>query len=798
MRVLFPCATAALLVSVSSVVVRAGIQIGWAEGGTESGDRCNADCGFENVCVYDTDYYGNLTLSVRWDVYSTDDARVMFKWHCNDSLVAAPDIWECSGSGFDQFSEEVTFHVDRGLDTLRMQIGIYVDNGSGFSCDYSICEKNFYLSRPPCDFEFMCHSLSNKTTEDETFTVSGLVIDMGCGALVTDIPGPPVTITVTPPVGSPYTRWASVNSGHFSKEVSFPGDHVIGTYSVHVWYTPNDPYPHPLKKKTLEDNGSFYRSEFEPIAVNVPPWERYQDNFPSASDMESYVRADMAGTIAPPENNLVVPGDSIVVECVAVDAGALETTLDGRPAIFMNVKCTYAGPGTKPPLYGLELEGTYGSYYSTDGTWTAIQGDSARAGSGPAAPDRYMFDLNDSLFTRGYVIEYYFEAYDTLGGHVVFPPNCDEGEGYFEWTCLPTLASDILYVDDCDGVYDFEQMCMDATFEAVLAPGDLPDRYDVLAPLDRCSNGLSSRARLAHLAAAYRTIVWDSGNLLRQTVSDGVPGIEADNDCALLLDWLEGRETGAGLFVMGAGAATDVSYSPDGEALLQACGVTLVDSSYYELSGGVQAPMLAATPGGIVDVGTFHIQPSFQPRNWFDVIDPDGVIGQPALEYPDLGAGEHCAGVWSTDLNGHGYEMRTMWLGFSLPQIVDVEIDGMLTRNGIMRDVLSWMGHAVKADVTGEDAPPLKSRLAQCFPNPFNPVTTIEFTIRKKGRVRLAIYTVDGRRIRTLVDEVREAGLHRDRWDGLNDAGGEAASGIYFYRLDANGFRGTKKMVLLR
>ena len=88
--------------------------------------------------------------------------------------------------------------------------------------------------------------------------------------------------------------------------------------------------------------------------------------------------------------------------------------------------------------------------------------------------------------------------------------------------------------------------------------------------------------------------------------------------------------------------------------------------------------------------------------------------------------------------------------------------------------------------------------LGQCYPNPFNPSTTIRFGLSERMHVRLQIYDVSGRLVRTLVDGMRSEGEHFERWDGADSAGRTVASGVYFYRLDAGSFTETKKMVLLR
>ena len=83
-------------------------------------------------------------------------------------------------------------------------------------------------------------------------------------------------------------------------------------------------------------------------------------------------------------------------------------------------------------------------------------------------------------------------------------------------------------------------------------------------------------------------------------------------------------------------------------------------------------------------------------------------------------------------------------------------------------------------------------------PNPFNPSTTIPFIIPERTRVRLSVYDVAGRHVVTLVDDIRDAGVHSVQWDGLDSKGGPVASGVYVSRLYASGRQATRKMVLLQ
>lgn len=93
---------------------------------------------------------------------------------------------------------------------------------------------------------------------------------------------------------------------------------------------------------------------------------------------------------------------------------------------------------------------------------------------------------------------------------------------------------------------------------------------------------------------------------------------------------------------------------------------------------------------------------------------------------------------------------------------------------------------------------PEEFSLLQNYPNPFNPKTKICYTLPIDCKVRLSIYNILGQRIRVLVDEHQKAGYRSVFWDGKDEKGGETGSGVYFYRIQADKFTQTKKMLFLR
>ena len=98
---------------------------------------------------------------------------------------------------------------------------------------------------------------------------------------------------------------------------------------------------------------------------------------------------------------------------------------------------------------------------------------------------------------------------------------------------------------------------------------------------------------------------------------------------------------------------------------------------------------------------------------------------------------------------------------------------------------------------------PEVSRLLTNYPNPFNPETWIPFQIQKDTNVKLYIHDVSGNVVRTIHLGFRAAGYYTSKtqaayWDGKNNIGERIASGVYFYTLEADDFRSTRKMVVMK
>ena len=106
--------------------------------------------------------------------------------------------------------------------------------------------------------------------------------------------------------------------------------------------------------------------------------------------------------------------------------------------------------------------------------------------------------------------------------------------------------------------------------------------------------------------------------------------------------------------------------------------------------------------------------------------------------------------------------------------------------------------HFAAGKSDGINLEPLEMALHQNYPNPFTPGTEIRYLLSEKSQVQLEVFNMLGQRVLVLVDQEQEGGSHAVSWNGVDAAGRPLASGVYLYRLRANDFTATRKMVLVR
>ena len=123
----------------------------------------------------------------------------------------------------------------------------------------------------------------------------------------------------------------------------------------------------------------------------------------------------------------------------------------------------------------------------------------------------------------------------------------------------------------------------------------------------------------------------------------------------------------------------------------------------------------------------------------------------------------------------------------------DLDPDGVDLALSVFHD-LGWFQGAPSASPT----PTARTLLAQNTPNPFNPSTTIRFTLADGGDTELQVFDVRGNNIKRLVAGSLAAGDHSVTWDGTDENGQRVPSGVYFYRLTSGAYEGLQRMLLLK
>jgi len=407
-------------------------------------------------------------------------------------------------------------------------------------------------------------------------------------------------------------------------------------------------------------------------------------------------------------------------------------------------------------------------------------------------------------------ILYYFEATDGTGMTSTFPKNAPSDR--FEFSVLPILGSiaepGILLVDKHGRKVpgeDGDHRCYSEEYyrEAMDILGYEYDVFDVAVP----SGSIHGEGPDTSGMKYYDTQIWFTSEFSAYTMEM--------IDQASLISWL-GESAGGkerNLFLTGNNIGWE----------LQDVGQeTLNFYSYWLASEWVQnLPWTGANPDttpSVRDAGggsDFMTHDDGSCRLWdgcpliadYDVVQPLSVDGAELVaEYvlPDITVWP--AGVAYTHAVW-GYQAVN--LGFGVEFMMDEPLpggdygSGASDRVDLIANIMEYFGKPPTATPTGaNEGAVFANRLGHARPNPFNPVTTIDFSLASAGHTTIRIFDPAGRVVRTLIDSPVDAGPHTVVWHGTTDAGRRAASGVYFVRLEAKTASGTveaaRKLVLLK
>ncbi len=178
--------------------------------------------------------------------------------------------------------------------------------------------------------------------------------------------------------------------------------------------------------------------------------------------------------------------------------------------------------------------------------------------------------------------------------------------------------------------------------------------------------------------------------------------------------------------------------------------------------------------------------PQMTPAAKPDLEAGSGVIANLVFEINDKTLNELTLEAISTENPNH--ELTFVYHEFNSEGVRSI---GTVTADVDTEDRIDF--ESVTVSLLGTKSVPESYELSQNYPNPFNPATNIAFALPEASHVKLSVYNVLGQEVTTLRDELMEAGKHIIAWDA-----GDRASGIYFYRITAENFSQTKKMMLLK
>ncbi len=545
----------------------------------------------------------------------------------------------------------------------------------------------------------------------------------------------------------------------------------------------------------------------------VDPFRRLQDNF---AELGGKVRIDSALDLQPYGSPTLVVGDSTTIDLNMDLLGGIRpdnTSVPGetRPSLYLHFRVV-DGPhaeSTDPAMGDPDAsDGIWSPHIGTTlvngETWNVAIADSAHRG-GPWTVDRWAFDLADDYFEPGDIIEFYYRT-EALSGATSARPNWAESadpylRNYLHMRCLPTAGATVLFVEDDLGVLPWWK-------EAFAASGLAGyDIYSTQAPSSGLSNGLGCRAELGQLAS-YEMIVWDSGNLPSYTLAN-TQWDDLCFDTVLLEDWLNNTPHDTGLWVMGNEVATDQADDPS--FLNSVLGAERIAYGYYyDDVTGITVPRVLATHPDLAYLdGTphFRVDGGCPYVDNFDLVAPLGPLTEITHEWevdPGYGA---VAGILNRDPDGDGTALsplghanRTLFNPFGYAHVLD---EGYGIPAG--RDYARYMVRHVLMELFGQylydvaaDLAPEVTAFHGVYPNPFNPSTTIRFSLAEPGPATLRVYDLTGRRLRTLLDGPQEAGTREIHWQGRDDRGRRLPSGVYFIRLETGDFRVSHKVVMVQ
>jgi hypothetical protein len=475
---------------------------------------------------------------------------------------------------------------------------------------------------------------------------------------------------------------------------------------------------------------------------------------------------------------------------------------------------------------------------------------------------RLQYDIfPDDLFTPGTHIGFAWRTSyvdsstgNTTGSYAYWPVTFLTNGDYMELEVLPSSmdVSDtswncVLYVNHADDRgfgYEGSTAQVEDALDAVISGGSnnhdgTPyDIYDVEAPSSNQGSfgrPIGSEYGCAALqVVAYNHIIWYSRSLSATSLKEP--------DADVLASWLTALDTGANdnrFYGTGDGLADAMNQSTSNSVqdLFGGLFGTALQCNSYRTAGcnnegGGNADLDNCIKLDPVTTGSEHFAATTVPvaiigngcpaERDYDVLL---VSGNPADDAQGNEYYNNVGGGFTTEYSSVSHDVNTV-AGLKFRSVLDgTRIDnrrdnascgdGSLDANDIatitdrMQEVGDWLGFSGAGasckdpyeglDV-GPQTPTFVTALRAARPNPFTGkgVVNLEFSMEIKGQAKLEVFDVNGRLVNTIFDGVAEAGPNVVEWDAKDKTGNSLASGVYFYRLSANGKELAKKQVVVR
>jgi len=344
----------------------------------------------------------------------------------------------------------------------------------------------------------------------------------------------------------------------------------------------------------------------------------------------------------------------------------------------------------------------------------------------------------------------------------------------------------------------------------VEADPSTPLGHDAEFTLDLTHTGGAASTDFAVIVGKRHYLVWDpspdtsSGPVIHTTLAGlGYSGTYVQEFPTSGLDHFQTMWVSLGIYAenhtIGANTAEAlaiVDFLEDGGCVYLEGGDTwnydvIVGGHDFGPSFGLSAPADGTGDCGPVNgmAGTFADGMAFSyagENAWIDHLVPNDPKAALVLE--------NGAPVYGLAVAYEAETYRTVGASFEFAGLVDGASPS--TKSDLAAAIMDYF-LPTQSGIEEDDAV-LDARRLAAWPNPFNPKTTLRFTNPTVGHVTLRLFDCSGRLVTSLVDERLPAGSHETVWDGRDAGGRPVASGVYFARLEAEGFRTSGKLVLLK